>query len=83
MTLSATDRDNLTTNATVNITIASAPPVITINRPAAGAIFAQGSAINFSVGATDFEDGTLPNSSINWTSSLRKTKPSREPQPCH
>ena len=70
MTLSATDRDNLTTNATVNITIASAPPVITINRPAAGAIFAQGSAINFSVGATDFEDGTLPNSSINWTSSL-------------
>jgi hypothetical protein len=46
------------------------PPVVTIQTPATGAIFAQGETISFTGSAIDPEYGALTGASLVWTSSL-------------
>src|SRR3989338_6800310 len=69
VSFSATDSDNLTSIARLNITINPAPPVPVIQSPNGGDIFAQIEHVVFSGSAKDYEDGNLSGSSLNWTSS--------------
>ncbi|MCI0545162.1 MAG: PKD domain-containing protein, partial [Actinobacteria bacterium] len=50
----------------VNIQASNNPPSPTINTPSAGTLWSVGQTINFSGGATDPEEGTLPASRLTW-----------------
>ncbi len=63
-----TDSDSMGSTATVNITVNPAPPIPSISTPKYGTIFGQAEYIIFNGTATDYEDGELPGSSLNWTS---------------
>ncbi|MBI1935812.1 S8 family serine peptidase, partial [Candidatus Woesearchaeota archaeon] len=54
----------------LNVTILNAPPIISLSSPSPGSIFDEKQLINFTGSGSDLENGTLPNSSLNWTSSL-------------
>ncbi|HTF20718.1 MAG TPA: PQQ-dependent sugar dehydrogenase, partial [Chryseolinea sp.] len=57
---------NVTSNAVTIAVIANRLPVASIVLPATDAFYRGGDLINFSGGATDVEDGTLPASSLQW-----------------
>ncbi len=47
--------------------VAGNAPVVTIAQPPPGTIYRAGQTINFSGGATDVEDGSLPPGALTWT----------------
>lgn len=73
VTLTATDSDGAEAATAVTLRIPEVegqPPVATISSPPDGASFARGEAVSFAGSGVDPEDGTLPGSSLAWTSSL-------------
>ena len=72
ITARSTDSDNLTSTATINLTVnqfVNHAPVVTFISPANGTSYGVGDLIAFSATATDEEDGNLT-SSITWSSSI-------------
>jgi len=51
-----------------NISIPNHPPLITILEPASGAAFLPGGLVVLQGSATDFEDGSLPDDALFWSS---------------
>jgi glucose/arabinose dehydrogenase len=76
--LKVTDNDGASDTASVTITVGNTPPTAIINEPAAGATWKVGDVINFSGGATDAQDGTLPASALKWDLILQHC-----PSNCH
>lgn len=73
ITLEATDANGDTGRATIGITVnpmGNDPPVVAITSPGQGSVHFAGAVISFMATASDAEDGTLPVSSIMWSSSL-------------
>src|SRR5207253_680440 len=66
-TLTVTDPTNLSSAATVNVTVGSKPPVATIVSPATGTKVDIGATVTFQGKGTDPEGGTLPGSALSWT----------------
>ena len=64
--------------AELTITVGNTPPSAVINAPAAGTTWKVGDVINFSGGATDAQDGTLPASALSWELRLQHC-----PSNCH
>ena len=64
--LTVSDGVNSTLSNDLTIRVGT-PPVPTILTPANGLLFRAGDVINYSGGATDAEDGTLPASAFSWT----------------
>jgi uncharacterized protein YjiK len=71
ITATVTDSDGAVGIGSVSITVTAlnAPPVVTINRPVEGEIYASGQIVTFNASALDPEDGSR-SSSLRWTSSL-------------
>ncbi|GAB3251018.1 PQQ-dependent sugar dehydrogenase [Nocardioides dilutus] len=77
-TLRVTDPDGATATDSVVITVGNTAPSAVINTPAAGTLWVVGDTINFSGGATDAQDGTLPPSALSWDLVLQHC-----PSNCH
>ena len=65
-TLTVRDQNNLTSSATVKITVGSTPPTPSVSSPAEGAGFLPGQTVVYQGSATDPDDGALPPSSLSW-----------------
>jgi len=66
--LTVRDSRGATSNqATATINVGNTPPVPVITTPAANQRFAVGEVIALRGGATDAEQGTLPDSALSWT----------------
>ncbi len=71
ITLTATDSDDMTSSASVSITVANQPPSTpVITAPADGSTVVAGTLVTFSGSATDAQDGALTGGSLSWTSDL-------------
>ncbi len=69
ITLTATDSEGLSGNASVRITVKSnAIPVVTINSPRDGAYYRTGTKVIFEGVAVDEEDPSFPNGAFVWRS---------------
>ncbi len=66
-TLTVNDGRGATDTATSQIYAGDNPPTPTIQTPAAGVQFAAGDTLTLTGGATDAEDGQLPDTSLSWT----------------
>ncbi|PYJ87308.1 MAG: hypothetical protein DME22_02075, partial [Verrucomicrobia bacterium] len=66
-TLTVRDSNNLTSSATVKITVGSLPPTPTIFTPADGTGFLPGQTVSYQGSAADPDEGALPPSSLKWT----------------
>ncbi len=72
LTLTATDGDGATGSASVTVSVNPAgnqPPTATITAPANGFTVFAGTAVTFTGGATDPEDGALSGAALSWSSS--------------
>ena len=69
ITASVVDLNGSPGSDVITVTITNNPPTVTINTPADGSSFAQGSNITFTGTASDPEDGDLT-ASIAWSSNL-------------
>src|SRR5262249_13180424 len=63
----AFDSQALTATATIKITVSATAPLVTITSPANGSTFASDDTIVLRGDAFDYQDGTLPDSSLIWT----------------
>lgn len=83
ITASATDNGGLTGFAliTVNITGATGntPPTVIISAPANPTTVTVGDSISFEATATDDQDGTLPSTTIQWSSNINGSLGSASP----
>ncbi|MBS2025685.1 MAG: PKD domain-containing protein [Deltaproteobacteria bacterium] len=73
LTLTATDAGGSSGRAVVHVTAVAAanhPPTVSITSPATGAQVVEGTPITFAGAGTDPEDGALPGSSLQWSSSI-------------
>ena len=70
ITLTATDSENETGEATVTIHVGNTPPTVSITTPLTGTVFDTAEYITFQGAATDTEDGTLYGNSLQWTSNI-------------
>ncbi|MBR9682354.1 MAG: S8 family serine peptidase, partial [Candidatus Aenigmarchaeota archaeon] len=70
MKLKTTNSNGKSTYLYFNIIITSKPPEITISNPESGKIFRKDDTVSFSGYADDLEDGSIPASSLKWSSSL-------------
>jgi len=59
VTLTATDPDGASGNASVQIGVGNTAPTVTISSPANGQLFSYGDTVPFSLTATDPEDGSV------------------------
>ncbi|HLD73181.1 MAG TPA: CARDB domain-containing protein [Candidatus Nanoarchaeia archaeon] len=66
--LAAVDNDNQSANVSVNVTVISAPPNVTIVSPVPGSVYSLGWNITFEGTAQDYEDGNLSGNSLVWIS---------------
>ncbi len=58
---------NLSTAATVKVTVGSTAPTATITSPANGTVLKIGQTVTFTGTGTDQDDGTLSGNSLHWT----------------
>ena len=65
--LRVTDTGGLSDSRTVTISVNNTPPVPTIVGPTTALTWAVNDRIDFSGGATDGEDGTIPDARLSWT----------------
>ena len=65
--LRVTDNGGLTDSRTVTISVNNTPPVPTITAPLSTLTWAVNDRIDFSGGASDGEDGTIPDARLSWT----------------
>ena len=70
VTLRVTDTSGASDTETITITVGSGP-VGTIATPSASTTWGAGQSISFSGSGTDAEDGTLPDSALDWSVVLR------------
>jgi hypothetical protein len=71
ITLTATDSDGMTSNASVSITVENQPPATpAITSPTDGSDHVAGAAVAFAGTAADPEDGPLTGASLVWTSDV-------------
>nr|NIP61106.1 PKD domain-containing protein [Gemmatimonadota bacterium]NIR81491.1 PKD domain-containing protein [Gemmatimonadota bacterium]NIT90338.1 PKD domain-containing protein [Gemmatimonadota bacterium]NIU34163.1 PKD domain-containing protein [Gemmatimonadota bacterium]NIU38314.1 PKD domain-containing protein [Gemmatimonadota bacterium] len=72
VTLTVEDDGGATGTATITITVEppNQPPTATIEAPADGDVYPEGSTVTFKGTATDPEDGALTGASLEWTSDL-------------
>ncbi len=69
--LTATDHDGFSCNSTTNFYIEPPhPPVASIYYPFNNNHFLNGTVVTFKANATDYEEGTLGNNRVAWSSSL-------------
>lgn len=71
ITATVTDSGGAQGTQSVSITVSAlnAAPVVTINRPVEGEVYASGQIVTFNASALDAEDGSR-SASIRWTSSI-------------
>jgi glucose/arabinose dehydrogenase len=65
--LTVTGASNLTSSASVRITVGSQPPIPFIAAPTNNAGFMPGQIVSYQGSATDPDQGTLPGNSLQWT----------------
>jgi len=70
ITLTATNSRGKKTYLMLSINVTSRPPAVFITSPASGEIIQKDTSITFDGYADDLEDGSIPSSSLAWTSSL-------------
>lgn len=70
-TLTVTDQLGLSNSTTMVITPGNSPPVLSVQAPPPGTTFAVGQSLDLTATATDPEDGTLPPSSITFSTVQR------------
>jgi glucose/arabinose dehydrogenase len=70
-TLTVTDLLGVSNSSSLVITPGNNPPVLTVDVPAAGTTFAVGQSLDLTATATDAEDGSLPPSSITFSTVQR------------
>lgn len=70
ITLTATDSEGDTDEATIVVIIRNTPPTAVIDPPAGGREYESGETINLTGSATDAEDGALTGASLVWTSDI-------------
>lgn len=66
VTLTVDDQKGLSDSASVKIYVGNSPPKPQIIAPAAGTLFSVGDVYTLVGSATDDEDGTLPDSALEW-----------------
>jgi PKD repeat protein len=76
--LKVTDSHGASDTDSVTVSVGNTAPTAVINAPAAGTTWKVGDVINFSGGATDAQDGTLPPSALSWELILQHC-----PSNCH
>ncbi len=79
--LRVTDNGGLTDSRTVTISVNNTPPVPTITAPLSTLTWAVNDRIDFSGGASDGEDGTIPDARLSWTLVLHHCPVN--PNDCH
>lgn len=70
-TLTVTDSQGISTQASVNVTVKSTPPVSVIETPAKGGRYRIGDTIALRGAGRDLEDGALSGEQLRWTAALR------------
>ncbi|MDB4891615.1 MAG: peptidase and in kexin sedolisin [Gemmatimonadetes bacterium] len=70
ITLTVSDAGGLTNTISKQVAVPDLAPVVTIIAPVGGNVFPQGAPVTFAGAATDFEDGTLAGSALQWSSSV-------------
>jgi hypothetical protein len=63
---SVTDSSGLTASASATISVSARPPVATISTPTNGATFGTDEILIFRGDGFDYQDGSLPDSSLEW-----------------
>src|SRR5207253_3547739 len=69
LTAAVTDSDGALGSATVTLTVAPTPPVVTIDAPAVSALVFANLGVTFGASATDATDGDLSGGLV-WTSDI-------------
>ena len=79
--LRVTDNGGLSDTQTVTISVNNTPPTPTITAPLSTLTWAVNDRIDFSGGATDAEDGAIPDAGLSWT--LVQHHCPTNPNDCH
>jgi len=79
--LRVTDSGGLSDSRTVTISVNNTPPVPTIEGPTTALTWAVNDRIDFAGGASDGEDGTIPDAGLSWT--LVQHHCPTNPNDCH